>query len=90
MELCNTWVQIVHFILRQFLTGMDFSDDLPEDTDDERFRKHNRFLRSLKEDTLIIIDNFNTTATKDTFLSVMLKYKCRLLFTTRSKTLYAA
>ena len=67
------------------ITGMDFSDDLPEDTDDERFRKHNRFLRSLKEDTLIIIDNFNTTATKDTFLSVMLKYKCRLLFTTRSR-----
>ena len=46
------------------ITGMDFSDDLPEDTDDERFRKHNRFLRSLKEDTLIIIDNFNTTAKK--------------------------
>ena len=67
------------------VTGMDFSDDLPEDTDDEHFRKHNRFLRSLKEDTLIIIDNFNTTATKDAFLSVMLKYKCRLLFTTRSR-----
>lgn len=71
--------------LMRDVTGMDFSDDLPEDTDDERFRKHNRFLRSLKEDTLIIIDNFNTTATKDTFLSVMLKYKCRLLFTTRSR-----
>lgn len=46
--------------LMRDVTGMDFSDDLPEDTDDERFRKHNRFLRSLKEDTLIIIDNFNT------------------------------
>ncbi len=71
--------------LMRNVTSMDFSDDLPEDTDDERFRKHNRFLRSLKEDTLIIIDNFNTTATKDAFLSVMLKYKCRLLFTTRSR-----
>ena len=71
--------------LMRDVTRMDFSDDLPEDTDDERFRKHNRFLRSLKEDTLIIIDNFNTTATKDTFLSVMLKYKCHLLFTTRSR-----
>lgn len=71
--------------LMQDITDMDFSDDLPEDTKDERFRKHNRFLRSLKEDTLIIIDNFNTTAIKDSFLSVMLKYRCRLLFTTRSR-----
>lgn len=64
---------------------MDFADDLPDDSDEERFRKHNRFLRSLREDTLIIIDNFNTTATKDSFLSVMLKYRCRILFTTRSR-----
>lgn len=71
--------------LMRDVAGMDFSDDLPEDTGDERFRKHNRFLRSLKEDTLIIIDNFNTTAAKDAFLSVMLKYRCRLLFTTRSR-----
>ena len=71
--------------LMRDVTNMDFSDDLPEDTDDERFRKHNRFLRSLKKDTLIIIDNFNTTAAKDAFLSVMLKYRCRILFTTRSR-----
>jgi len=71
--------------LMQDIINMDFSDDLPEDTKDERFRKHNRFLRSLKEDSLIIIDNFNVTAAKDGFLDVMLKYKCRLLFTTRSR-----
>ena len=61
-----------------------FSDDLQEDTEEERFRKHNRFLRSLKADTLLIIDNFNNTATKDNFLSVVLKYRCRVIFTTRS------
>ena len=71
--------------LHQSVTDMDFTDDLPEDTEEERFRKHNRFLRSLKDDTLIIIDNFNVTATQDPFLSVMLKYRCRILFTTRSK-----
>ena len=42
-------------------------------------------LRSLKDDTLLIIDNFNVTATQDSFLSVVLKYRCRVLFTTRSK-----
>ena len=46
---------------------MDFIDDLPESTEQERFQRHNRFLRSLKSDTLLIIDNFNVTATQDSF-----------------------
>lgn len=71
--------------LRQDIIDLDFVDDLPEDTEEERFRKHNRFLRTLKEDTLLIIDNFNTTATKDSFLSVVLKYRCHVIFTTRSR-----
>ena len=72
--------------LRQDIIDLDFVDDLPEDTEEDRFRKHNRFLRSLKEDTLLIIDNFNTTAGKDAFFSVLLKYRCRILFTTRSRS----
>ena len=71
--------------LHQSVTDLDFTDDLPEDSEEERFRKHNRFLRSLKDDTLLIIDNFNATATQDRFLPVMMKYRCRILFTTRSK-----
>ena len=71
--------------LRQDIIDLDFVDDLPEDAEEERFRKHNRFLRALKADTLLIIDNFNTTATKDSFLSVVLKYRCRVIFTTRSR-----
>lgn len=67
------------------IAEMDFADDLPEDSEQERFRKHNRFLRTLKEDTLIIVDNFNTTASQDSTLSVVMKYRCRMLFTTRSR-----
>ena len=70
--------------LHQDITDMDFIDDLPESTEQERFQRHNRFLRSLKSDTLLIIDNFNVTATQDIFLSVVLKYRCQILFTTRS------
>ena len=70
--------------LKLDITNMDFADDLPTDDETERFRKHNRFLRTLKEDTLLIIDNFNTTSTRDELLSVVLKYRCRILFTTRS------
>lgn len=71
--------------LKQDIVDMDFADDLPNDDDEERFRKHNRFLRTLKEDTLLIIDNFNVTATQDGLLSVVMKYRCRVLVTTRSR-----
>lgn len=71
--------------LKQDIIDMDFADDLSENTDEERFHKHNRFLRTLKEDTLLIIDNFNTTETQDSLLSVVLKYRCHILFTTRSR-----
>lgn len=39
----------------------------------------------MKSDTLLIIDNFNVTSTQDSCLSVVLKYRCRVLFTTRSQ-----
>ena len=71
--------------LKQDIIDIDFTDDLPNDDDEERFRKHNRFLRTLKEDTLLIVDNFNATATQDGLLSVVIKYRCRILFTTRSR-----
>ena len=71
--------------LYQDIVDMDFIDDPPEISEQERFQRHNRFLRSLKSDTLLIIDNFNVTSTQDSCLSVVLKYRCRVLFTTRSQ-----
>ncbi|MFI3326158.1 MAG: Archaeal ATPase [Clostridia bacterium] len=65
------------------ISNLDFIDDLDVDNNEEKFKKHNRFLRSLKEDSLIIIDNFNST--KDDFLSIILKYRCKIIFTTRNK-----
>ncbi len=40
-------------------------------------------MRSLREDTLIIVGNFN--ATEAPLLDVVMKYRCRILFTTRSR-----
>ncbi|MBQ7872121.1 MAG: ATP-binding protein [Oscillospiraceae bacterium] len=71
--------------LKKAVIDLDFADDAPDESDDSRFKRHNRFLRSLREDTLLIIDNFNVTASQDRFLDVMLKYRCRILFTTRSR-----
>lgn len=71
--------------LKQNIIDMDFADDLSNDDDEERFRRHNRFLRTLKEDTLLIIDNFNATTTQDGFLSLVMEYRCRIIFTSRSR-----
>lgn len=71
--------------LQKLIADMDFSDDLASDDEHTRFQKHNRFLRSLKDDTLLIIDNFNTTASDEPVLDVLMKYSCRIIFTTRSR-----
>lgn len=71
--------------LQNMIADMDFVDDMASEDEQARFKKHNRFLRSLKEDTLLIIDNFNTTATDEPVLDVLMKYNCRIIFTTRSR-----
>ena len=71
--------------LQSLIADMDFIDDLTNEDVQARFKRHNRFLRSLKEDTLIIIDNFNTTASDEPVLDVLMKYNCKIIFTTRSR-----
>ena len=68
--------------LKETITNMDFIGD--SDTDDEhtRFTKHIRLLKSLRSDSLIIIDNFNVAS--DSFLSTFINYGCKMIFTTRS------
>ena len=71
--------------LKQMVTDLDFADDMPNEDEEVRFQRHHRFLRSLREDTLLVVDNFNVTVTQDPFLEELLRYRCRILFTTRSR-----
>ena len=52
------YTNILHLLypgsLRQMIVEMEFTDDLPNEDDAERFRRHNRFLRSLKEDIVTL------------------------------------
>ena len=57
-------------------------DDLPYESEEGRFQKHDAFLRTLKSDSLLIIDNCNSVA-RDRFLPDLLQYPCRILITTR-------
>ena len=70
--------------LQKDIASLEFVNDPFDATEDELFRQHNRFLRTLKEDTLLIIDNLNIESDPDPILSVVLKYSCHVLFTTRN------
>ena len=72
--------------LKDDIIDLDFADDYNEsESAKDRFRRHHRFLKTLKKDSLIIVDNFNAVATDDELLSVVLDYSCCVLFTTRSR-----
>lgn len=71
-----------HGSLKEMITDMDFAGDNLSDDEHTRFTKHIRFLKSLRRDSLIIIDNFNTA--NDGFLSTLINYGCKIIFTTRS------
>ncbi|ADU22789.1 tetratricopeptide repeat protein [Ruminococcus albus] len=85
----SSYTNILYFTypgsLQTLIEDMDFADDLPSDDNTTRFKKHNRFLRSMKPDTLLIIDNFNTTAANEPHLDLLMKYGCKIIFTTRSR-----
>lgn len=71
--------------LHQALAELDFANDRHGEDPDQRFKQHNRFLRSLKRDTLLIIDNLNTTFSEEPLLDVVCKYRCTILFTSRNR-----
>lgn len=85
----SSYTNIVHLYytgsLHEDIIRMDFVDDLPDDTADVRYQRHARFLRTLKEDTLLIVDNFNATAEEDAMLAEVMAYRCKVLFTTRCR-----
>ena len=72
-----------HSSLKEMITDMDFAGDNLSDDEHTRFTKHIRLLKSLRSDSLIIIDNFNTA--NDNFLNTLINYGCKMIFTTRSK-----
>ena len=58
-------------------------DDFSQDSEDTLFKKHDRFLQTLKEDSLLIIDNFSIVSGKNDLLHLLQRYRCRVLVTTR-------
>ena len=47
--------------LKNMIADIQFVTDMEKDDSEYRFHRHYNFLKSLRDDTLIVIDNFDTT-----------------------------
>ena len=70
--------------IEDMIADCDFADDTDNNAD-SRFERHSRFFRSLKEDTLIIIDNFDIVPMIESGFDGLMQYRCKILFTTRCR-----
>ena len=69
--------------LRKNVIQMDFADDTADMSEDELFQKHYDMLKKLRDDSLIILDNFNVLPKDDTFFKELEQNRFQLLVTTR-------
>lgn len=71
--------------LKQNIAEMDFTTDRMDMTEAQRFHAHFQYLKNLKKDSLIIIDNFNVLPKEDPMLKELMQYDFSILVTTRCK-----
>ena len=83
-EYTNILYMIYSGSLKSTIASLDFHDDKSRDSVDTRFNRHNIFLKHLKNDSLIIIDNFDIMPDMDEHLEGILSYNCKIIFTTRN------
>ena len=69
--------------LKKNVIQMDFADDTADISEDELFQKHYDVLKKLRDDSLIILDNFNVLPKDDAFFKELEQNRFQLLVTTR-------
>ena len=70
--------------LKNTIAGVSFKGDDPEETMEHLYTSHMNYLRVMKSDTLVIIDNFDIFPYDDDNFNDIAELDCRILFTTRS------
>ena len=70
--------------LQTTIADLLFKDEVPQETIAARFERHSEYLKLLKNDSLIIIDNFDILPDEDEYLDELLSYNCNIIFTTRN------
>lgn len=69
--------------LRKNVIQMDFADDTTDMSEDELFQRHYDILKKLRDDSLIILDNYNALPKDDEFFKEFEQNRFQLLITTR-------
>lgn len=69
--------------LKKNIIQMDFADDTADMSEDELFQIHYDILKKLRDDSLIILDNYNVLPKDDAFFKELEQNRFQLLVTTR-------
>ena len=69
--------------LKKNIIQMDFADDTADMSEDELFQRHYDILKKLRDDSLIILDNFNVLPKDEAFFKELEQNRFQLLVTTR-------
>ena len=69
--------------LRKNVIQMNFADDTVDMSEDELFQRHYDILKKLRDDSLIILDNYNVLPKDDAFFKKLEQNRFQLLVTTR-------
>ena len=70
--LCQPTWQGVRRCAASILWQRSEADDCPEESREIRFQRHDRFMRMLREDALLMVDGFRVAAPGDDSLDAML------------------
>jgi AAA+ ATPase superfamily predicted ATPase len=73
--------------LKKCISGLSFSADTAEMTEEELFQTHYQTFQKLRSDSLIILDNFNVLPKDDAFFKEFIKNDFQIIVTTRCKYL---
>ncbi len=71
--------------LKNVIANMIFLNDSEDDNTDIRFCKHFNFLKTLKDDTLIVVDNFDTIIENEPLFDDFINNDYKIVFTSRSE-----
>ncbi len=71
--------------LKNVIANIIFLNDSEDDNTDIKFCKHFNFLKTLKDDTLVVIDNFDTTIENEPLFDDFINNDYKIVFTSRSE-----
>lgn len=71
--------------IKESIANIHFIDDDKDASSEEKFRNHLRHLHSYNENTIVLLDNFNTAPENDADFYTLANCKFQLIITTRNR-----